>query len=37
MTWTGRDDSDRQVAAGVYFYLVTSGDHRAVGRMALVK
>ncbi|MFO7607640.1 MAG: S8 family serine peptidase [Candidatus Krumholzibacteriia bacterium] len=37
VTWTGRDDQDRQVAAGVYFYLVTSGDHRAVGRMALVK
>lgn len=37
VTWSGRDDEDRQVAAGVYFYLVTSGDHRAVGRMALVK
>ena len=35
--WNGRDDGDRRVAAGVYFYLVTSGDHRAVGRMALVK
>ncbi len=37
LTWTGRDDDDRQVAAGVYFYMVTSGDHHAVGRMALVK
>ncbi|HPF69509.1 MAG TPA: FlgD immunoglobulin-like domain containing protein, partial [Candidatus Krumholzibacteria bacterium] len=35
--WTGRDDAGRQVAAGVYFYMVTSGDHHAVGRMALVK
>ncbi len=37
VTWTGRDDDERQVAAGVYFYMVTSGNHRAVGRMALVK
>ena len=37
VTWTGRDEDERQVAAGVYFYMVTSGTHRAVGRMALVK
>jgi flagellar hook assembly protein FlgD len=37
VSWTGDDDQGRQVAAGVYFYMVTSGDHRSVGRMALVK
>lgn len=37
ITWEGRDGNDRPVAAGVYFYRVTSGDHQAVGRMALVK
>jgi len=35
--WAGQDDSGRQVSAGVYFYMVTSGDNREVGRMALVK
>ena len=35
--WAGRDDRGRAVAAGVYFYMVSSGEHRAVGRMALVK
>ncbi len=35
--WTGEDDHGRSVAAGVYFYLVTSGNDRSVGRMALVK
>lgn len=37
VTWEGRDEQDRSVAAGVYFYQVTSGAHQAVGRMALVK
>ena len=37
VTWTGRDDDERAVAAGVYFYMVTSGTHRSVGRVALVK
>jgi subtilisin family serine protease len=37
VTWTGDDDNGRTVAAGVYFYLVNSGEHRSVGRMALVK
>ena len=37
VTWTGDDDKGRSVAAGVYFYMVTSGDQRSVGRMALVK
>ncbi len=35
--WVGDDDKGRTVAAGVYFYLVSSGENRSVGRMALVK
>lgn len=35
--WDGRDDRDRQVSTGIYFYRVASGEHRFVGRMALVK
>ncbi len=37
VVWSGRDDAERSVSAGVYFYRVTSGDHFSVGRMALVK
>ena len=35
--WTGEDDNGRGVAAGIYFYMVTNGVDRSVGRMALVK
>ena len=35
--WQGDDDRGRAVSAGIYFYRVTSGDHTAVGRMALIK
>ncbi|MFT5314411.1 MAG: hypothetical protein ACI9UK_000231 [Candidatus Krumholzibacteriia bacterium] len=37
VSWTGDDDQGRSVSAGVYFYLVTSGENRSVGRMALIK
>ena len=37
VVWTGEDDGGRHVAAGIYFYMVTSGNNRSVGRMALVK
>ncbi|PIE76041.1 hypothetical protein CSA17_04335 [bacterium DOLJORAL78_65_58] len=37
VVWTGRDDAERSVAAGVYFYRVTSGSNTSVGRMALIK
>jgi hypothetical protein len=37
VVWTGDDDTGRNVAAGVYFYMVSSGEERSVGRMALVK
>ena len=35
--WQGRDDSGHQVAAGVYFYRVRSGENEHVGQMALIK
>ena len=35
--WSGEDDNGRGVAAGIYFYMVTNGSDRSVGRMALVK
>ena len=37
VSWLGRDGKGRQVSAGVYFYQVTSGGHRATGSMALIK
>jgi hypothetical protein len=37
VTWTGDDAGGKPVAAGIYFYEVKGGGHRAVGRMALVK
>ncbi len=37
VVWTGEDDGGRNVAAGIYFYMVTNGNDRSVGRMALVK
>lgn len=37
VVWTGDDDHGRGVAAGIYFYIVTNGSDRSVGRMALVK
>jgi subtilisin family serine protease len=37
VVWTGDDAGGRSVAAGIYFYMVTNGDNRSVGRMALVK
>lgn len=37
VVWSGDDDEGHTVSAGVYFYKVSSGDHNAVGRMALVK
>ncbi len=37
VVWSGDDDRGRQVAAGIYFYMVTSGENTSVGRMALVK
>ncbi len=35
--WQGRDDQGLEVAAGMYFYQITSGNFQRSGRMALVK
>ncbi|MBK9775555.1 MAG: T9SS type A sorting domain-containing protein [bacterium] len=35
--WDGRDNEDRQVPAGVYFYRLVAGEFVDVRRMALVK
>ena len=35
--WDGMDDTERPVAAGVYFYRLAVGGEVAVGRMALVR
>ena len=37
MVWNGRDDFGRQAAAGVYFYLLQTGDFRQTRKMTLIK
>ena len=37
VVWGGRDAQDRLVAAGVYFYRLEAGVHKAVRRMTLIK
>lgn len=37
VSWHGQNDRGREVAAGVYFYRISSGDSQTTGRMALVK
>ena len=37
VTWDGRDEVGRQVAAGVYLYEIRAGAYRAVRKMVLVK
>jgi hypothetical protein len=37
ITWLGRDDADRQVASGVYFYRLQAGDEVMNRKMMLVK
>jgi len=37
IVWNGRDDNDRQVGSGVYFYRMTAGDYQSVRRMILMK
>ncbi len=35
--WSGRDRAGHEVAAGVYFYSMTSGEFEARRRMVLLK
>jgi hypothetical protein len=35
--WDGRNDDDRGVGAGLYFYVLEAGDRRAVHKMLLLK
>ncbi len=37
MAWDGRDDTGRQVGAGVYFYRLESGQFQQIRKMTLVK
>ena len=37
VVWTGRNAQDRLVAAGVYFYRLEAGIHKAVRRVTLIK
>jgi flagellar hook assembly protein FlgD len=37
VSWTGVDDTGREVAAGVYFYRLQTPDHSLTRRMTLVK
>lgn len=34
--WRGRDESNRAVAPGIYFYQLTTGDYAQTGRMCLL-
>ena len=35
--WDGKDDTGRQVASGLYFYRLTTGEGRGVRRMLLIR
>ena len=37
LIWNGRNDANRDVAAGVYFYLLETGQFRQTRKMVLVK
>ena len=37
LIWNGRNDANRDVAAGVYFYLLETGQFRQTRKMLLVK
>jgi hypothetical protein len=37
VVWNGRDDSNRQVSSGVYFYKMKAGEFTAIQKMLLMK
>jgi hypothetical protein len=37
VTWDGKNDADREMASGVYFYRLTAGTYSAAGRMVMMK
>ncbi len=37
VVWRGRNDEGRDVAAGFYFYQISSGGFQVTGRMVLIK
>ena len=37
IVWNGRDENDRQVGSGVYFYRIESGEFKATQKMLLLK
>ena len=37
VTWSGRNDDGRQVASGIYIYLIQAGPHRQSKKMTIIK
>jgi hypothetical protein len=35
--WDGRSDSGEEVASGIYYYRLTSGQHRITRKMVMLK
>jgi len=35
--WNGRSDDGRQVASGIYIYLLQAGPHRASKKLTFIK
>ena len=35
--WHGKDNNNRAVSSGVYFYRFSAGDYKRVGKMLLIK
>ncbi len=35
--WHGKDQMGKKVGAGIYFYLINSGNHKQIKKMVLLK